>query len=349
MSSLEELILDYCWHFINLPEFGECMKHLSRLSLVMTAITKLPTSLGCLVGLSDLNLGGCEKLTCLPDSIHGLKSLRVLDVSCCPNLRGFPHFVSILPLLSNLNLWNYFSTEESFPLDFGHFPLLTNLDLSDNHFVRVPISIHEHPKLRRIRLNGCQKLQFLPELPSSIRELEAWDCNSLNTSNFNNISKACCVFASLSQDCDEVLQMVIPGTEIPSWFVHREEGRCVLVPHPHNCPLNERLGIALCFLLRPTKSWKPWFRDTFHLAVDNDDRIITGSIPHGHHQGYHLCIFCMTKDYLSEKNHQVIRFELSFKGDNVKDAFKILSSAARWMRYFEDIEDLNKSEGHETN
>lgn len=37
--------------------------------------------------------------------------------------------------------------------------------------------------------------------------------------------------------------MVIPGSEIPPWFVHQQEGRYVSVRH------NECVGIALCFLL----------------------------------------------------------------------------------------------------
>ena len=41
--------------------------------------------------------------------------------------------------------------------------------------------------------------------------------------------------------------MLITGCEIPSWFVYQEDGSYVSLPN--TCPLNHRVGIALCFLL----------------------------------------------------------------------------------------------------
>jgi Leucine-rich repeat (LRR) protein len=86
MNSMKELILSGCCEFKFLPEFGESMENLSMLALQGTAIRKLPSSLGCLVGLTDLNLKDCKSLVYLPDTIHGLNSLRVLDISGCSKL-----------------------------------------------------------------------------------------------------------------------------------------------------------------------------------------------------------------------------------------------------------------------
>ena len=81
MSSLKELILAGCFKFKIHSEFGECMEHLWMLSLKGTTIRKLPSSLGCLVGHAFSNLKDFESLVCLPNTIHGLNSLRILDIS----------------------------------------------------------------------------------------------------------------------------------------------------------------------------------------------------------------------------------------------------------------------------
>ncbi|QHO39701.1 TMV resistance protein N [Arachis hypogaea] len=346
MSLLKELNLCDCKSFMSPPEFGECMTKLSRLYFQDMTISELPISLGSLVGLSELDLRGCKKLTCLPDSIHELESLRILRASWCSSLCDLPHSVSVIPFLSILDLRDCCLTEESFPCDFGQFPSLTDLDLSGNHFVNLPISIHELPKLKCLSLNGCKRLQSLPELPSSIRELKAWCCDSLDTRSFNNLSKACSVFASTSQGPGEVLQMVIPGANIPSWLVHRQESNCLSVPFPHHCHPSERLGIALYFIVRPSERW---FSSSLRLAVGNGDRVITSSIPIWYHQGYHLCMFCMTNDCLSDQEtRKAIHFELSFEYINVEYPPEILSSAACWV-HTDEIEHLNKGETERPN
>ena len=355
MSSLKELILSHCWSFENLPEFGECMKHLLRLSLNGTIIRKLPTSIGCLVGLSDLDLNCCINLVFLPHNIGGLKSLRILNASWCPKLHRLPTnlmakkyieklyaiefelppFVSSLPFLSTLDLSYCYLSEEQFPLDFCHFPSLTHLNLSRNRFVSVPISTHKFPKLRYLWLNHCPMLQHLPELPSSIIELEAWDCDSLNTTEFNPLSKAYSVFASRNPDCGQVINMVLSGRNIPTWFVHQQDGN--RAPVLQSCPLIEKVGIALCFLLQISGSGYGSFE--WCLVIRNGNRFITKRMLHQMEPGFHIYILCLTNDYFSDEFHQDHHFELVAK---VSHDFEILSSGARWVQ-MQDIEDLNKS------
>lgn len=265
MSSLKKLILSGCSEFKFLPEFGENMENLSMLALQGTAIRKLPSSLGCLDGLKNLNLKDCKSLVCIPDTIHGLNSLVTLDISGCsklcrlpdglkeiksleelladdtaidelpssifyldklkvlsfsgckgpltkstnwflpfnwmfgsqPDSTGFrlPTSVLSLPSLRNINLSYCNLSDESIPDYFRHLSSLNSLDLTGNNFVSIPSAISKLPRLGFLTLNFCQKLQLLPELASSMIQLDASNCDSLETTNFNP-AKPCSLFAS---------------------------------------------------------------------------------------------------------------------------------------------------------
>ena len=68
MSFLKELILVSCSKFKILLEIGESMEHLWMLFLKGISISKLSSSLGCIVGLAFLNLKENKSLVHLLDS-----------------------------------------------------------------------------------------------------------------------------------------------------------------------------------------------------------------------------------------------------------------------------------------
>ncbi|MED6131362.1 hypothetical protein PIB30_008951 [Stylosanthes scabra] len=334
MCSLKYLNLSGCSELKIVPDFGENMELLSVLSLEGTAITKLSSSVGSLVGLTQLKLNNCKNLVCLPDTIHKLKSLKILDVSSCSRIRSLPECLKEIKCLEELcasetaieelpssvfyleNLreisfsgckgpvsnsmdmfqpfkWLFGSqqastgfhlppsisclhhlhrvdfsycnlSDESMPDDFFHLPSLRILDLSGNDFVSMPSSISKLPILQYLYINWCKNLQSLPELPSSITELDASNCASLEDSKLNP-SKPCSLFASpkqwhfpiqeIQQFFEEIripearFDMLITGSEIPSWFVPQ---RCISfakIQIPQNCPVNDWVGFALCFML----------------------------------------------------------------------------------------------------
>lgn len=75
----------------------------------------------------------------------------------------------------------------------GYF--LQKTDPTRNNFVTLPSCISKLTKLELLILNLCKKLQRLPELPSSMQQLDASNCTSLETSKFNP-SKPRSLFAS---------------------------------------------------------------------------------------------------------------------------------------------------------
>ncbi|XP_072071147.1 TMV resistance protein N isoform X2 [Arachis hypogaea] len=255
MSSLEKLDLRWCSSLRRLPEFGECMKQLSILDLEGTGIEELLPTLGNLAGVSKLDLTGCHKFTGLPLSLGcfvGLKRLvlsRFVELSCLPHKT---HGLESLRVRADYDDSDSSSREEStLSYDIAHLASLTHLDLSHSSFLRVPITIHQLTRLKCLNVSCCDELEVLPELPSSLRELDAQGCDSLDASNVDDvISKACCGFAeSTSQDREDFLQMLIPRKEIPAWFEHQEEDDGVSVSFPQNCPSIETIALALCFLI----------------------------------------------------------------------------------------------------
>ena len=63
------------------------MKHVSKLYLDDTAITKLPISIGNLTGLSSLNVRDCKNLMSLPSTFFNLKSLEDINLSGTQNYK----------------------------------------------------------------------------------------------------------------------------------------------------------------------------------------------------------------------------------------------------------------------
>ncbi|XP_050106783.1 TMV resistance protein N-like isoform X2 [Malus sylvestris] len=90
MDSLKTFNLNSCSNVKKIPEFGEQMKNVFEIHLEGTAIEKIPSSIGHLVGLEYLYLRNCKNLLNLPRAICNLKSLRWINVIGCPKFDKLP-------------------------------------------------------------------------------------------------------------------------------------------------------------------------------------------------------------------------------------------------------------------
>ncbi|XP_018506279.2 disease resistance protein RPV1 [Pyrus x bretschneideri] len=156
-KSVETLLLNGCLEFIELHEdLGE-MVSLRVLEAENTAIRQVPPSMVRLKNLTRLSLE-CVQLLGMPIdlslSLHGLHSLRELNLSAC-HLRDY-----------------------AIPKDLGSLISLQDLNLRGNDFLRLP-SLTGLSKLETLRLSGCRKLQTIPDLPTNLKFLYAFDCPAL--------------------------------------------------------------------------------------------------------------------------------------------------------------------------
>ncbi|CAL9020268.1 unnamed protein product [Prunus brigantina] len=131
LKCLKSLSLDFCRKLKKLPEFSGQMKILSTINLQRTSIEKLPSSIGCLVGLSRLMLSNCKNLVGLPSEICNLKSLDWLDVGGCPQIDKLPENV-------------------------GEMGCLWMLRLDGTSIRQLPRSIVGLKKLKRLSLGECE-------------------------------------------------------------------------------------------------------------------------------------------------------------------------------------------------
>ncbi|XP_058004508.1 disease resistance protein RUN1-like [Hevea brasiliensis] len=151
LKFLKQLDFTDCVNLHGLPENLGDLESLKYLIAIRSGIKRLPSSINQLKKLYSLICDGCEGLT-LPH-FTGLASLFHLSFDDCG--------ISEIP--GNL----------------GSLRSLAHLYLRGNNFRSIPTSIKQCSKLVELYLSDCKRLQFLPELPSTLQWLDANNCTSL--------------------------------------------------------------------------------------------------------------------------------------------------------------------------
>ncbi|KAH9726286.1 ADP-ribosyl cyclase/cyclic ADP-ribose hydrolase [Citrus sinensis] len=230
LEFLTKLDLSGCSKLKRLPEISS--GNVCWLFLRGTAIEELPSSIDRLRRLGYLNLSDCKRLKSLPSSLCKLKSLKVLNLCGCSNLQRLPECLGQLssPIILNL--------------------AKTNIE-------RIPESIIQLFVLRYLLLSYSERFQSLPKplfLARGCLALEPFlgiieDTQRIPHSDhmlaidWQKIRKNRCF--SLGK-----VHIVVPGNEIPKWFMFQSVGSFITLEMPPDFFHNSRVqGIAFSAIL----------------------------------------------------------------------------------------------------
>ncbi|GJT24126.1 NB-ARC domains-containing protein [Tanacetum coccineum] len=207
LKRLLVLNLTGCLKVNQLPEALDWIKSLKELHVDKTAITEVPSFVSSLINLESLSFGGQGRIQAKwwtsITAPFGLLSKQQRP----------PRSVSLagLHMLKYLN-FSYCNLLEV-PESIGGLSCLERLYLKGNNFTSLPGSLSKLSHLRDLWVDGCKKLEVLPELPPSLLEINASDCTSLREvlgsskdqfmnryNNFNNCPK---LFKNVTVDSEE--------------------------------------------------------------------------------------------------------------------------------------------------
>nr|XP_008375654.2 disease resistance protein RML1A-like [Malus domestica] len=211
LPNLERLILKDC---ISLVEVDESIGDLEKLLVLNLRdcknLSKIP-SLSRSGSLQVLILSGCSKLGNATEQVYSgasvMKKFNLLSANLWQSLTSWVlprknlaltsfSFKSIPHSLGRLSLANCNLSEIS--SDLGVLSALKHLDLSANPIPNLPENMNGLHMLQELLVEGCTKLQMLPELPPKLKTLEAGRCTSLK--RITNLPNA---FESLSKNFEE--------------------------------------------------------------------------------------------------------------------------------------------------
>ncbi|KAL4602270.1 hypothetical protein ACB092_10G040900 [Castanea dentata] len=210
LKSLVTLNLTRCSKVKKIPEFGGNMKHLQELLLEGIAITELPSSVECLIGLNILILRFCKKLVCLPNTICNLTSLKNLDLLGCLKFDKLPKDLGNIVSLKELGLSQ--TAIKELPSSVEFLIGLTSLSLTYcNNFVLLPSTICSLKSLDEIILSECSKFNKLPKDLGNIISLKELDLSGTTIKELPSSVKFLIALTSLDlRDCNEFV--LLPNT-----------------------------------------------------------------------------------------------------------------------------------------
>ncbi|WJX44731.1 hypothetical protein P8452_31677 [Trifolium repens] len=150
------------------------------------------------------------------------------------------------------------------PDAIGCLRQLQSLNLEGNYFVSL-LSLKELSKLVYLNLNHCMFLESLPQLPfptalnwdlginkfPSKIGLLIFNCPKLNERECRIAFSWLTQFIQANPQCPHLIHIVIPGSEIPSWFNNQSEGDEILTdysPIKHDIN-NHIIGLVCCSVL----------------------------------------------------------------------------------------------------
>ncbi|KAH9725790.1 ADP-ribosyl cyclase/cyclic ADP-ribose hydrolase [Citrus sinensis] len=204
--------------------------------------------------------------SCIEELWKGIKPLNMLKVmklnhsknlikSKTPDFTEVPNLEELdlegLCSLSKLDLSYCGLGEGAIPNDIGNLCSLKELYLSKNNFVTLPASISGLLNLKELELEDCAlKLRKSDcTIIKCIDSLKLLVNNGLAISMLQEYLEA----MSLSPPRQE-FKIVVPGSEIPKWFMYQNEGSSITVTTPsYLYNKNKVVGYAICCVFHVSK------------------------------------------------------------------------------------------------
>ncbi|XP_039165611.1 disease resistance protein RPV1 [Eucalyptus grandis] len=193
LTKLKSLALDGAinWHPEN-PKPFEFPQNLRRLSLRnCERLSEVPPSMGNLrlLEVMDLSYTGIIEL---PGSVKDLRHLKTLKMEHT-HLQKFPEDIVKLKKLEEIDFSGCRSLRGQVPCDISGLSSLRILRLSSSNVAGLPQGICGHSRLQILDILRCNRLQALPELPSSLLSLRWGSRNMtvLDLSYLTNLKELC--------------------------------------------------------------------------------------------------------------------------------------------------------------
>ncbi|OWM90819.1 hypothetical protein CDL15_Pgr011579 [Punica granatum] len=199
-----------------LPPSTGALRKLKQLSIASTKVRELPETLGYLSLLTELDVSS-SPVNKLPMSIGLLKDLRVMKMNSSW-IRELPSSIGYLEKLEELHAADSFL--EHIPEDIGRLSRLRILDLSHSNnynswgwpsssrICGLPSTIYKATALQQLFLSNCDKIEELPNLPSSLTSLHVSSRSLWKLPNLSNLE--CLNNLKLTGNMDELV-LNLPG------------------------------------------------------------------------------------------------------------------------------------------
>ncbi|XP_031500001.1 disease resistance protein Roq1-like isoform X2 [Nymphaea colorata] len=209
LKNLEALSID-CHNLRALPEWLGQLQKLNSFELESDRIISTGEGLALTATIEELSIR-CPSLEALPATAETFANLRSLELHC-PKLKRVSDWIASLGSLEKLSVTGrrkdikilrtspahlvgrsrYLDQYIIPPTSVSTLALLTSsmaargcsvrtLNLSCTKISGLPSSMGNLAQLEKLHLEGCENLQSLPPLPSSLHVLNARDCNNLRT------------------------------------------------------------------------------------------------------------------------------------------------------------------------
>ncbi|TMW86310.1 hypothetical protein EJD97_021592 [Solanum chilense] len=113
--------------------------------------------------------------------------------------------ITVSHTLVTLSLTGCGLSSDLIPEELGDFSMLRNLFLSENPIHSLPESIKRLTNLRKLDLENCEQLEYLPEIPASVKILSTWQCRSLQ--RMHNLPNLLTTMNFLGLSCSKLIEV----------------------------------------------------------------------------------------------------------------------------------------------